>query len=57
MSASFTLKWNGLIINPHNNQLPVSLTAYILKHFTNIAEVRVGVTFSPEFFRPFSRCF
>ena len=31
----------GLIIDPHNNQLVVSLIAQLLEHCTGIAEVRV----------------
>ena len=30
-----------LIIGPHNNQLPVGLTAQLVEHCIGIAEVRV----------------
>ena len=32
-----------LIINPHNNQLPVGLIAQMVEHCTGIAEVSVSV--------------
>ena len=35
----------GLIIDPHNNQLPVGLIAQLVEHCTGIAEVRVLVPF------------
>ena len=45
---------SGLIIDPHNYQLPVGLIAELtLKHCTGIAEVRVRVPFGPEFISPF----
>ena len=33
----------GLMIDPHNNQLPVGLIAQLAEHCTSIAEVRVSV--------------
>ena len=43
----------GLIIDSHNDQLPVGLIAQLEEHCTGIAEVSVWVTFRPEFFRAF----
>ena len=42
----------GLIRDPHNDQLPVGVTAQLVEHCTGIAEVRARVLFRPEFFRP-----
>ena len=39
----------GLIIDPHDNQLPVGLTAQLVEHCTGIAEGRVQVLFGPFF--------
>ena len=48
---------NGLIIDPHNDQLPVGLIAQLVEHCTSIAEVRVWIPFRPKFFRPlFCHC-
>ena len=43
---------NRLIIDPHNNQLPVDLIAYLVEHCNGITEVRIWVMFRPEF-KPF----
>ena len=43
----------GLIIDQHDDQLPFGLIAQLVEHCTGIAEVRIRVTFRPEFFRPF----
>jgi len=43
---------NGLIIDPHDDQVPVGLIAQLLEHWTSIAEVRVWVQFRIEFLRP-----
>ena len=39
----------GLIIDPHNDQLSVGLTAQLVEHCTGIAEVRVRVPFRSFF--------
>ena len=43
----------GPFIDPHNNRLPVGLTAQLVEQCTGVAEVRVPVPFRPEFLRPF----
>ena len=40
-----------LIIDPQNDQLLVGLIAQLVEHCTGITEVRVWVSFRPEFFR------
>ena len=44
-----------LIVEQHNDQLPVGLIAQLAEHCTSFAEVRVLDPFRPEFFRLFSR--
>ena len=44
-----------LIIDSHNDQLPVGLIDHLVEHCTDIAEVRIRLPFSPDFFRPFFR--
>ena len=44
-----------LIIDPHDNFLPVGLIAQLEEHCTRIAEIKVRVPFRSEFFRPFFR--
>ena len=42
------------MIGPLNDRLPVGLIAQLVKHCTGIPEVRVLVTFRPDFFRHLS---
>ena len=43
----------GLSLDPHNDQLPVTLIAQLVEHCTGIAQVRARVPFQPELFRLF----
>ena len=44
---------SGLIIDPHNDLLPVGLIAQLVEHCTSVTEVRIWVPFRQEFFKPF----
>ena len=46
------MTFNGLIIDPHDDQLPFGLMAQLVEHCSSIAEVRVQVLFVP-----FSCCY
>lgn len=46
----------GLIIDPHNDPLPVDLIAQPVEHRTNITEVGFASSFKPEKFRPERGC-
>ena len=39
-------------MDPHNGKLPVGLIVQLVEHCTGITEVRVGILFMPEIFRP-----
>ena len=43
----------GLIMDPHNDQLPVGPTAQLVEHVTCIAEAGVQVPFRSKIFRTF----
>ena len=45
-----------LIINPHNNLLPVGLVAQLVEHCTCIAEVNIQIPLRPEFSDLSCRC-
>ena len=44
----------GLIIDPHNDQLPFALIDQLVQHCPGIAQDRVRVPFRLTFFRPFT---
>ena len=46
----------GLIINPHNDLLPVGLIAQLVEHCTDITGVEFASSFKPEKFRPEQGC-
>ena len=43
----------GLIIDPHNDLLPVGLIAQLVEHCTGIAEVRVWIPVQAWIFQAF----
>ena len=45
----------GLIIDPHNDYLPIGLMAQLVKHCSGITDVRVRVLFRADVFRTFFR--
>ena len=49
----FMILIDGLINDPHSNQLPVGVIAQVVEHWTGITEIRVGVPFQFLYFQAF----
>jgi len=56
MLLIFTALLCRLIMDPHNDQLPVALIAQLVDHCTGIADFRVEAQIRPEFFSPTLSC-